>query len=158
MTKSSVHHPMAFCRKHGLFLATAFAIQDGTTNLTIKHCTTGCPQRDASAEIIPGLYDVKDGKLTVKIDPSISLEAQAAIDNLADRAKAGTLTMAEAVLYGAVITTTGAITVAVIARGGTIKAASIQAAATIEAASLKSSVTESKKPSAGGKKEDQDTS
>jgi hypothetical protein len=87
----ATRHPLAFCPRHGLFAATAIAINEGAA-ATFIGCGTNCPACGAAAEIIPGLYQPAADRMNLLVDPSISLLALGAIRNLVERLQAGKIT------------------------------------------------------------------
>jgi hypothetical protein len=90
----AVHHPIALCPVHGLFPATAFAIENATVGL-IDVATT-CPHCGRTSEVIPGTYQAEMDRLNILVDPSISLLALGAIRKLAEQVKAGEIDVEEA--------------------------------------------------------------
>jgi hypothetical protein len=90
---SKASHPPAFCPEHGLFPATALALQN-VTAITFTHCQTNCPvpECDQACEIIPGQYSADDkGRLDLLLDPSISPEALAALKDIIEKVRDGQL-------------------------------------------------------------------
>jgi hypothetical protein len=90
----AIHHPIALCPVHGLFPATAIALENATVGFV--SCVTTCPQCGMTSEIIPGTYQARLDRLNLLLDPSISLLALGAIRKLAERAKAGEIDAQEA--------------------------------------------------------------
>lgn len=90
-----ISHPIAFCKTHGFFPATAIALAPGS-KLNIQGCIQTCPQCGAPGEILSGVYQAGSDRLNVLLDPSISLQALGALRKLVERAQAGDITHDEA--------------------------------------------------------------
>ncbi|MDR6302558.1 hypothetical protein GGQ85_000234 [Nitrobacter vulgaris] len=91
----AIHHPIAICKFHGLFPVRTFALSPGST-VTVLRCGTDCPQCGGPCEILPGTYRAGLDRINLLIDPSISLLALGAIRKLAERVKAGEITVEKA--------------------------------------------------------------
>lgn len=90
-----VFHPIGFCPNHGVFAVAAIALGENV-DLTLNHCTTNCPTCGVDSEIIPGRYETKTDRLNMLVDGSISPQALAAIRDLAEAARRGMISAAEA--------------------------------------------------------------
>jgi hypothetical protein len=90
-----MQHPLAYCRQHGFFPASAFAFAVGA-KVNISGCSTSCPKCGTPSEIVPGAYDASLQTINVLVDPSISNDALAALRKLINRVETGEITPAQA--------------------------------------------------------------
>ena len=80
----------AFCPVHGLFDSRAISWPaNSNVTVNIKGSVINCPVCDRMCEIVPGEYKTDDNRLNILIDQSISLEALAALKNLAIQVRDG---------------------------------------------------------------------
>lgn len=88
-------HPLAFCPVHGVFETKLFPMGPGSF-VHFAGLDTTCPTCNGRSEIISGLYETKADRLNILLDPSISVEALAAVRELALKLQRGKITPAEA--------------------------------------------------------------
>jgi hypothetical protein len=88
-------HPAAFCKTHGLFPATAFAMEPGA-GVTILGCSTNCPICNATSEVLPGTYSAFQDRVDVLLHPSVSKELLAALTAVIEAARDNRISEQEA--------------------------------------------------------------
>lgn len=91
----NVQHPPAFCKAHGIFPATAFELAPGAS-IAIINCLTSCPICHGPAEILPGTHSAFRDRISVILDPSVSLQALAALESLAKAVSENRISAVEA--------------------------------------------------------------
>lgn len=144
--------------------ATAFAMSGDCKNTSFLGCRCNCSVAGCRkiAEVVPGSYDANSSGVAVRIDPSISRSALAALQELARALSAGEITQEEAdqraeelpapareayqevrklngpvaAVVASLLTSIAAISAAGLSSRSTIRAAEIKAEATIEAARI----------------------
>lgn len=90
-----MQHPLAYCKEHGFFAASAFAFAAGA-KVTISGCSTSCPTCGTPSEIVPGAYAADLNSMNILVDASISKDALLALRKLLTRVEAGEISPAQA--------------------------------------------------------------
>ena len=85
--------PVGFCRRCGAFPATSFG---GGAGSSFIGCLTNCPRCGQISEVIPGRYDLVGERVSILLDPSISVEALSHLADIARRASEGLISAVEA--------------------------------------------------------------
>jgi hypothetical protein len=79
------HHPLAFCREHGIFEDTAISFADSTLHLPYGNLAVRCPVCGRSAKPLTGTYEAYREQLKVLLDESVPREALELLKQIAER-------------------------------------------------------------------------
>jgi hypothetical protein len=98
---AAMHHPPAFCPKHGIFPAIDYGIAPGTIENLYVGNKVGCPKcrsegRTNLVEVISGVYSADSERLNIILHESVSPEALRLLREIAKRVERGEIKPAEA--------------------------------------------------------------